>query len=42
MTIIEQMALAAQKRLLAHINRSAGQHKRALRVATLPHKKGEK
>lgn len=40
---IEQMCIEAQKRLAAHINRSAGQHLRAMRnhdfvmlVAKLP------
>ena len=30
---IEQMCIEAQKQIAAHINRSAGQHLRALRLA---------
>lgn len=33
---IEQMCIDAKKRLAASINRSAGQHLRAMRVAKLP------
>lgn len=33
---IEQMCIDAKKRLAAHINRSAGQHLRAMRVVILP------
>lgn len=33
---IEQMCIDAKKRLAARINRSAGQHLRAMRLATLP------
>jgi hypothetical protein len=30
---IEEMCIEAQKRIAAHINRSAGQHLRAMRLA---------
>lgn len=33
---IEQMCIDAKKRLAASINRSVGQHRRAMRVAVLP------
>ncbi len=33
MTLIEQMAIEAKKKLAAQVNRSAGQHQRAIKRA---------